>query len=323
MILLLGATSYIGQAFARALRRRKDSFIPLSRNAFDYTRFEFLFDYVRKIKPDLVINAAEYPEKQTGDSADLDRTAMFRANTLLPQTIARVCALTNTPLGHVSSGSIYSGAKIFENGTFRVEEDLGLPEAQALFTSHPDRFGGFTEMDEPNLSFRRAPCTFYGGTKALAEEALRDTSSYIWRLRLPFNQRDAPNNFLSQLQDGFRFRDSINSLSHLDECVVACIELWERRAPVGIYNVVNPGPMRTRDIVQMIQRYLEPPRRFQVFLYEPSASCDAESRIRSDCILDGSKLLGSGVRLRPARQALEQSLQKWESQPASVMQTFP
>jgi len=58
MILLLGATGYIGQAFARALRRRKDSFIPLSRNAFDYTRFEFLFDYVRKIGPDLVINAA-------------------------------------------------------------------------------------------------------------------------------------------------------------------------------------------------------------------------------------------------------------------------
>src|SRR6267378_1567245 len=59
MILLLGATGYVGQAFARALRSRKDSFIPLSQSAFDYTRFEFLFDYIRKVGPELVINADE------------------------------------------------------------------------------------------------------------------------------------------------------------------------------------------------------------------------------------------------------------------------
>lgn len=61
---------------------------------------------------------------------------MLQTNTILPQTIARVCFATNTPLGHVSSGSIYSGAKIVENGGFRVEEDLGLPAARALFASH-------------------------------------------------------------------------------------------------------------------------------------------------------------------------------------------
>jgi len=60
MVLLLGANNYIGRAFACALRRRKDAFIPLSRNAFDYTHFELLFDYIRKIKPDLLINAEEY-----------------------------------------------------------------------------------------------------------------------------------------------------------------------------------------------------------------------------------------------------------------------
>src|SRR5215469_3518107 len=100
MILLLGATSYVGQGFARALRRRKDSFIPLSRNAFDYTRFEFLFDYVRKVKPDLLINAAESIEMRNGEFIELDRAEMLQINTLLPQTIARVCALTNTAFGH-------------------------------------------------------------------------------------------------------------------------------------------------------------------------------------------------------------------------------
>ena len=58
MILLLGATGYLGQGFARELRRRGSRFVPLSRSALDYTRFELLFDYVRKMKPDFVINAA-------------------------------------------------------------------------------------------------------------------------------------------------------------------------------------------------------------------------------------------------------------------------
>ena len=36
MILLLGATGYIGEAFAKELQRRKTDFIPLSRKQVDY-----------------------------------------------------------------------------------------------------------------------------------------------------------------------------------------------------------------------------------------------------------------------------------------------
>ena len=54
MILLLGASGYIGRAFASELRRRGHSFIPLTRRAFDYTRFDFLFDYLRTMRPVLL-----------------------------------------------------------------------------------------------------------------------------------------------------------------------------------------------------------------------------------------------------------------------------
>jgi dTDP-4-dehydrorhamnose reductase len=321
MILLLGATTYIGQAFARVLRGRKDLFIPLSRKAFDYTRFEFLFDYVHKIKPDLVINAAEFSERSNGDSSDAGRMAMLQTNTLLPQTIARVCAMTKTTLGHVSSGSIYSGAKIVERGSLRVEEDLGGPTARELFASHPERFCGFTELDSPNSSFRSMPCSFYSGTKALAEEALRSTGSYIWRLHHPFSQRDDPNNFLSHLKDGQRFHDSISSLSHLEDCVGACLQLWEHRAPVGTYNVTNPGPMRTHEVVQLIKRFVKPtigePR---LLLYENEPSAPSESNGRPNCILDVAKLVSAGIKMRSARQALQHCLRNWEplGQPTTV-----
>src|SRR6266850_6509289 len=79
MILLLGATGYVGQAFARALRSRKDSFIPLSRSAFDYTRFEFLFDYIRKVGPELVINADEVNDgmMEQGDGGAVRKNGML------------------------------------------------------------------------------------------------------------------------------------------------------------------------------------------------------------------------------------------------------
>src|SRR5512135_1742630 len=97
MILLFGATSYIGQAFARELRACGESFVPLSRSALDYTRFELLFEYVRTIKPGFLINAGGNSGDVDGDGSEHARTEMFQANTLLPQTIGRVCAMTNIP----------------------------------------------------------------------------------------------------------------------------------------------------------------------------------------------------------------------------------
>ena len=116
MILLLGASGYVGQAFSAELRRRRWSFIPLTRRAFDYTSFDILFDYVRKMRPEFIINAAGYAPNPNVDACESAREEVLCANALLPQTIARACLMTNTPWGHVSSGSIYTGAKVAEWG---------------------------------------------------------------------------------------------------------------------------------------------------------------------------------------------------------------
>ena len=154
MILLLGATGYIGQAFACELRRRKLMFVPLSRKALDYTRFDILFDYVRRARPAFVINAAGFTGQPNVDACESARAETVHGNTLFPQTVARVCSMTNTPWGHVSSGCIYSGAKVQRNGDVSIEPDLTPPELQRLFADHPERFRGFNEWDEPNFSFR-------------------------------------------------------------------------------------------------------------------------------------------------------------------------
>lgn len=230
--------------------------------------------------------------------------------------------LTNTHFGHVSSGSIYLGGKVADNGGFRIEEDLGLSATRALLACYPEKLRGFTELDDPNYSFKCGPCSFYSGTKALAEEALRDCQGYVWRLRLPFNEQDDPNNFLSQLQQGLKHPDAIHSLSYLDECVGACLELWERRAALGVYNVVNPEPVSTHEVVQLIQRLLKPARPLQVLVYDKESPPIAERVPCPGGLLDISKLLRAGITLKSTRQALERALQKWVPQTVSAANTL-
>ncbi|MGA3266428.1 MAG: sugar nucleotide-binding protein [Verrucomicrobiota bacterium] len=314
MILLLGAGGYVGQAFARELRRRRWSFIPLTRKAIDYSSFDVLFDYVRKIRPEFIINAAGYAPNPNVDACELAREAVLCANALLPQTIARVCLMTNTPWGHVSSGSIYTGAKVADRGRMRLVKNLNDPEVRRLLAEKPERIHGFTEWDEPNFSFRHAPCNFYSGTKALAEEAIRGVGqSYVWRPRLLFNELDENRNHLWKLLNADKVYDSVNSLTHLEELVRACLDLWERQAPFGIYNVVNPGWVTTRQIIEMMQRILKPERDFEYWKSEAEFHRRGAKAPRSNCILDVSKLLALGIKMRPVEEALEDALLRWQA----------
>lgn len=306
MILLLGASGYIGRTFASELRRRGHSFIPLTRRAFDYTRFDFLFDYLRTMRPAFLVNAACYMGNATGRLTDAEREKMMAANAILPQMIARVCLMTKTPWGHISSGSIYTGAKVLRHETLEVEKDLRRTDLIELFEAHPERFCGFTETDEPNFSFRSGPCTFQSGTRALAEEAIRDIGqSYLWRLRQPFNEREESCNWLARLRREDEIHDRINSFSHLEDCVKACLDLWEMRAPFGIYNVTNPGAMTMRHVAEGMQKLLK--------TGSPSRAGAKEEAIgepQSNCILDTSKLLKTGVKLRPLAEAFEDCLDR-------------
>ena len=132
MILLLGASGYIGTAFVTELQRRKKEFVPLARRQVDYTRFDLLLDFLKAKKPTFVINAAGYTGKPNVDACELDKAGTLAGNTLLPQTIAHACAVMGIPWGHVSSGCIYSGAKISEQGAVRVEKDMAKAELHAM-----------------------------------------------------------------------------------------------------------------------------------------------------------------------------------------------
>lgn len=313
MILLLGGSGYVGGAFQRELARRGLEFVNVRRAELDYGRFVPLLAWLRERRPEFVINCAGYTGKPNVDACEEQKADTLLGNALLPQTLAHACAAAGVPWGHVSSGCIYAGAKVRQpDGLLHTEKDLTRPELRKLVDAEPGRLVGFTEADPPNFSFRDGPCSFYSGSKALGEEALAGMGgNYVWRLRIPFDERDGARNYLSKVQRYAKVYDNVNSISHLGDFAWACVELWARRAPFGTYNVTNPGWVTTRQVVELIERKLRPARKFEFWASDEEFYRIAAKTPRSNCVMDPGKLLAAGVNLRPVEAALDDALTRW------------
>jgi dTDP-4-dehydrorhamnose reductase len=286
MIHLLGGSGYVGQAYQALLTRLGIPFRNLRRADFDYADGARLTELLRRERPEFLINAAGYTGKPNVDACELHKAECLAGNAVLPGTIARACAEAGVPWGHVSSGCIFSGAR-------------------------PDG-SGFTEEDEPNFTFRRGPCSFYSGTKALGEEVLAGAPQvYIWRLRIPFNEVDNPRNYLTKLLRYPTLLEATNSISQLEEFVAATFACWQRRVPFGTYNVTNPGQVTTREVVDLIRKTGVSTKDFTFFRDEADFMAKAAKTPRSNCVMDSSKLAATGIRLTPVHEAVERDLRRW------------
>ncbi|MEW6161262.1 MAG: sugar nucleotide-binding protein, partial [Verrucomicrobiota bacterium] len=259
-----------------------------------------------------LINCAGFIGRPTVDACEQAKAETIEGNILLPLTIAHACLSARIPWGHVSTGCIYSGAKICREERCVVERDLIRPEIKRILETAPESIAGFTEEDRPNFSFRAPPSSFYSGTKAVAEEALAGLGEvYFWRMRMPFDELDHPRNYLSKLQRYSKVYDNVNSLSHRQDFARACLDLWDKRAAPGIYNVTNPGWVTTRQVVELIRKHLRTDRSFEFWSSDAEFYAQAAQTPRSNCVLDVSKLLKTGVRMPPVVEALERSLKHW------------
>ncbi|MGD9896501.1 MAG: sugar nucleotide-binding protein [Candidatus Methylacidiphilaceae bacterium] len=297
-IVLFGGAGYVGSAFQRHLRQRGIPYVAPSRKEVSLLHPESIARFLGEIKPSFLINAAGYTGRPNVDACEEHKTECLLGNAVLPGLLAEVCAERELPWGHVSSGCLYTG-------------DRGAgPNGERL---------GFREEDPPNFCFRTNNGSFYSGTKALGEEILQDAGRcYLWRLRIPFNEIDCQKNYLTKLLRYERLLDARNSLSQLDDFVRAAVECWERRVPFGIYNVVNPGSVTTREVIDLLERspfgkrLIEGGKRFAFFPGEEAFRKVARAP-RSNCVLDSSKLQGVGIHLREVREAVELAWSQWRT----------
>lgn len=289
MIIVLGGSGYVGQAICEELAAREIPYTNVSRKTLDYTQADSLKSLIESTSANFLINCAGYTGKPNVDACEIQKTECLTGNAVLPGTIKNVCNALGLTWGHISSGCIYTG-------------------------SRPDG-SGFTESDTPNFTFRTNNCSWYSGCKALGEEILADAdNAYIWRLRIPFNNIDNNRNYLSKLLRYPKLLEAENSISHLDDFAKACIDCWIKKVPFGTYNVTNTGSVTTREVVEQLRQTIAPNRKFEFFASEEEFMQIAAKTPRSNCVMDNSKLLNSGVEIRSVQEAIEHSLENWTSE---------
>jgi dTDP-4-dehydrorhamnose reductase len=294
MIAVLGASGHVGSTFCRFFEQNGIRYRPLARKQVNYYDFDQLSAALASCRPSFVINCAGYTGRPNVDACEDHKAECLAANAFLPALVARACEQLTVPMGHVSSGCIYSG-----NGP-------------CSGSGSNDR--GFSEEDPPNFTFRQNNCSFYSGCKALGEEVLEPFENcFIWRLRIPFDNTDSSRNYISKLLRYERLLEARNSLSYLDEFVEACYQCYQDSLPLGIYNLTNTGSVTTREVVELIQKHRLANHQFSFFRDEQEFMQIAAKTPRSNCVLDNSKALAAGLKLTSVHEALDRCLTNWQA----------
>jgi len=290
MIFLFGSTGYIGKEFARTMNLHNIEFYTCpSAKISTYDSLEKMYEDLNYPVIDAVINAAGYTGKPNVDACELpeNKEDTIHGNLLWPQILTDFCMLNDIPLGHVSSGCIYTGKR---------EDDTP-----------------FTEEDEPNFTFKQGNCSFYSGTKALAEKIVsKYDKSWIWRLRIPFEEFDNPRNYLSKVINYQKLLNAENSMSNKTDFVLGCLHSITNKIPYGTYNITNPGYVTTKQVTEMIQKTIVKDKKFEFFESEESFYSQAAPTPRSNCVMSSDKILSTGFKMMDVEESIYYCLNNWQ-----------
>jgi len=294
MYIILGKSGYIAEAIISELSHRKLEFKALSRNDIDYTNKKELSLYLsqnfyRKTVANhniTIVNCAGFIGKPNVDACEKHKAECINGNILLPSMLAQLCAENGYKFVHISSGCIYNGYEKI-----------------------------FTEEDEPNFDFNNG--SFYSGTKALAEKTVLQhcPESFIFRLRIPFDQYASSRNYITKLLSYERLVSFENSLTNRFDFAKYALDLLSINAEPGIYNITNKGSISAEEVIDLTKTYCYSMQKFlkskqfsffsnlDQFMLEITAP-------RSNCVLDTSKI-ESLIKVRDVRTALIESLKNY------------
>ena len=287
MIILFGSTGYIGSEFKCQLEQKQIEFKCWS-DTSNTTFYDLEKWYAEAGYPiiDVAINAAGYTGKSNVDACELDKESTIHGNIVWPQILTDWCMLNDIQLGHVSSGCIYSGRRVD-----------GEP---------------FTEEDVPNFSFVQNNCSFYSGTKAIAEKIVSKwNKNYIWRLRIPFEENNNSRNYISKMLKYDKLLQAENSISNKQEFVSACIQTFTNKVPFGIYNVTNTGYITTDFLIEKLKMTIAKDKNFTLIDEEQLYKNYAKTP-RSNCVMSNSKLLETGIKMKTVDESIDYCLNNWK-----------
>lgn len=263
-ILILGK-GYLGSELSKYLCNLNYTIYHVNRSECDYHNQNELWKYLLNNNIDCVINCAGFTGRPNVDQAEFQKQLCWDLNVVIPQQVAKTCHNLGIKCIHISSGCIYSGYS-----------------------------KQFTEEDTPNFGMFDES-SFYSKTKHAFETVTRDLNVKILRIRMPicYNVGN-PRNYLTKIMNYPNLIDMVNSKTFIPDLCGFIDTILKNMTPSwwynkqDIYNIVNPEPLTTFDVVDLLNRGNEggwkklDPKWISISELDVIAP-------RSNCVLDNTK----------------------------------
>jgi UDP-glucose 4,6-dehydratase len=283
MILLIGSSGYIGTEFRKQLEKNNISYLRLS---YQDVNPNNLSRIIKEYNIKYIINCAAFVGSPNIEACESQKDKTISGNILLPYLLKNICEEFNIVLCHISTGCLYNGDSL-------------------------SRYG-WNENDNPNFTFEFNNCSFYTGTKVIAENYIKSyEKSYIWRIRLPFENIHNDRNYISKIINYETLITDSNSISNKQEFVTACIDSIRLNIPFGIYNITNTGSISSKDVVEKLIKTIQPDKKAR-FLSMDNFYKQISLLPRSNCVIDNRKILSMGISMSEINESIDKCLNTWE-----------
>jgi dTDP-4-dehydrorhamnose reductase len=277
-ILILGK-GFIGTELSNYFDTVDMEYEIYSRSMLDYTNEERFREFLsnNESKYYAIISAFGYTGRPNVDGCESNKEDCWNFNVMYPLGVVKVANEFKLPVIHVSSGCIYNG-----------------------YEKH------FTENDKPNFGLFSNESSFYSKCKHASEIMLDGYCVYILRIRIPFTATRVPKNYFTKLynyNDLIDMPNSVTSVYDLNNFIFRMLYLLTD-LPGGIYNVVNPQPIKASEVVDLMKKYgVENPNWNFIDVKDLNTVAN-----RSNCILDTAKIQHYNLPLPNTLESIERDI---------------
>jgi len=241
---------------------------------------EDALEEIKKHNPDVVLNAAGVKGRPNVDWCEDHKLETMRGNTLMPLMLADACAEEGVYFLHIGSGCIFYGD-----------------------SPHPDK--AWRENDFGN------PSAVYSRSKWAADLVLSTLPNVgIARIRMPLDEFPSPGNLIDKLASYEKVIDVENSVTVVPDMLDVLHKLLEKKGE-GVFHVTNPGTIRHRELLEMYEEIVDPSHTCEWISNDELKTQGLAKKGRSNNFLASERLGELGIKMRPAKEALRDTLEKY------------
>ncbi len=272
MKILIVGNGYLGNRCAEAW----DDAVVTSKRV---NTVEDVLSLIDEHQPDAILNAAGVVGKPNVDWCESHQVETIKGNTILPIIMAEACRERNVYLLHMGTGCIFYG-----------ESPHGGP---------------WKESDYAN------PVAVYTRAKYSADLVLATLPNVgIVRIRMPLDHVPSRGNLIDKLKGFEKIVDVENSMTVVEDMLDTFYQLLEKKGE-GIFHVTNPGSITHKEIIALYEKYVDSEHKNEWITEEQLVEMGLVSKKRSNNIMQSENLEKLGIRMRPIKEAVEDSMKKY------------